>query len=31
MPRMGTNKFLTIEQITHLVAYVMSPESPVNQ
>ncbi len=31
MPRMGANKFLTIEQITHLVAYVMSPESPVNK
>jgi L-cysteine S-thiosulfotransferase len=31
MPRMGSNKFLTIEQITHLVAYVMSPESPVNK
>lgn len=31
MPRMGTNSFLTIEQITHLVAYVMSPESPVNR
>jgi L-cysteine S-thiosulfotransferase len=31
MPRMGANKFLTIEQITHLVAYVMSPESPVNR
>ena len=31
MPRMGANKFLTIEQIKDLVAYVMSPESPVNQ
>jgi sulfur-oxidizing protein SoxX len=31
MPRMGSNKFLTTEQITHLVAYVMSPESPVNK
>ena len=31
MPRMGANKFLTIEQITDLVAYVMSPESPVNK
>jgi sulfur-oxidizing protein SoxX len=31
MPRMGANHFLTIEQITHLVAYVMSPESPVNK
>ncbi len=31
MPRMGSKKFLTIEQITHLVAYIMSPESPVNK
>ena len=31
MPRMGASKFLTIEQITDLVAYVMSPESPVNK
>jgi L-cysteine S-thiosulfotransferase len=31
MPRMGANKFLTIEQIRDLVAYVMSPESPVNK
>ena len=31
MPRFGTNKVLTIEQIRHLVAYVMSPESPVNK
>jgi sulfur-oxidizing protein SoxX len=31
MPRMGANKFLTIEQIQDLVAYVMAPESPVNQ
>jgi sulfur-oxidizing protein SoxX len=31
MPRLGANKFLTIEQITHVVAYVMSPESPVNK
>ena len=31
MPRMGANKFLTIEQIQDLVAYVMSPESPVNK
>ena len=30
MPRMGASKFLTIEQIRDLVAYVMSPESPVN-
>ncbi|MGA7487689.1 MAG: sulfur oxidation c-type cytochrome SoxX [Xanthobacteraceae bacterium] len=31
MPRFGTNKILTIEQITHLVALLMSPESPVNK
>jgi L-cysteine S-thiosulfotransferase len=31
MPRMGANKFLTIEQIKDLVAYVMARESPVNQ
>lgn len=31
MPRMGASKFLTIEQIKDLVAYVMSRESPVNQ
>jgi len=31
MPRLGASKFLTIEQITHLVAYLMSPESPVNK
>ncbi len=31
MPRFGTQKVLTIEQIKDLVAYVMSPESPVNK
>ena len=31
MPRLGAAKFLTIEQIRDLVAFVMSPESPVNQ
>lgn len=31
MPRMGANKFLTIEQIKDLVALVMSPDSPVNK
>ena len=31
MPRFGTNKILTIEQIKDLVALVMSPESPVNK
>ncbi|MBX9589192.1 MAG: sulfur oxidation c-type cytochrome SoxX [Hyphomonadaceae bacterium] len=31
MPRMGASKFLTIEQIKDLVAYVMAPDSPVNR
>jgi sulfur-oxidizing protein SoxX len=31
MPRMGAAKFLTIDQIKDLTAYVMSPESPVNK
>jgi sulfur-oxidizing protein SoxX len=31
MPRFGTSGFLTIEQIKDIVAYVMSPESPVNK
>jgi sulfur-oxidizing protein SoxX len=31
MPRFGTAKFLTIEQIKDLVALVMSPDSPVNK
>lgn len=31
MPRLGANGHLTIEQIKDLVAYVMSPESPVNK
>jgi sulfur-oxidizing protein SoxX len=31
MPRFGTNKVLTIEQIKDAVALVMSPESPVNK
>ena len=31
MPRLGTAKFLSIEQIKDLVAFVMSPESPVNK
>jgi sulfur-oxidizing protein SoxX len=30
MPRFGSNGFLTIAQIRDLVAYVMSPDSPVN-
>jgi sulfur-oxidizing protein SoxX len=31
MPRLGANQFLTPEQIADLVAFVMSPESPVNE
>ena len=31
MPRLGASKFLTIEQIRDLVAYVMSADSPVNK
>jgi sulfur-oxidizing protein SoxX len=31
MPRLGASKFLTIEQIKDLVAYVMSPDRPVNK
>ena len=31
MPRLGASGFLTIDQIRDLVAYVMSPESPVNR
>jgi sulfur-oxidizing protein SoxX len=31
MPRFGSNKVLTIEQIKDLVALVMSPDSPVNK
>jgi len=31
MPRFGAAKFLSIEQIKDLVAYVMSPDSPVNK
>jgi len=31
MPRFGAGKFLSIEQIKDIVAYVMSPDSPVNK
>jgi L-cysteine S-thiosulfotransferase len=31
MPRFGSNGVLTIEQITHINALLMSPESPVNK
>jgi sulfur-oxidizing protein SoxX len=30
MPRLGTNGHLTPEQITHMVAYLIDPASPVN-
>ena len=30
MPRYGATGFLTTEDITHLVALLMSPDSPVN-
>lgn len=30
MPRMGYHGFLTPEQITHLVAFLIDPQSPVN-
>ena len=31
MPRLGASGFLTPEQITHVVAYLTDPKSPVNQ
>jgi L-cysteine S-thiosulfotransferase len=31
MPRFGTNKILTVEQIRDAVALLMSPDSPVNK
>lgn len=31
MPRLGTNRHLTPEQITHIVAYLIDPDSPVNK
>ena len=31
MPRLGLSGFLTPEQITHLVAYLVDPASPVNR
>lgn len=31
MPRFGAARFLTIDQIRDIVAYVMAPDSPVNQ
>jgi L-cysteine S-thiosulfotransferase len=31
MPRFGASRFLSLEQIKDLVAYVMSPDSPVNK
>lgn len=31
MPRFGHNKFLTVEQIKDVLAFLMDPESPVNK
>ncbi|MFP4245081.1 MAG: sulfur oxidation c-type cytochrome SoxX [Ectothiorhodospira sp.] len=31
MPRFGVNDFLTQESISHIMAYLLDPESPVNQ
>ena len=31
MPRLGAHGFLTPEQITHVVAYLVEPQSPVNR
>jgi sulfur-oxidizing protein SoxX len=31
MPRLGHNGYLTPEQITHVVAYLLDPQSPVNR
>lgn len=31
MPRLGAHDFLTPEQITHVVAYLVEPASPVNR
>ena len=31
MPRFGYNGVLTEDQITHLVALLLDPESPVNK
>jgi sulfur-oxidizing protein SoxX len=31
MPRMGPHGFLTPEQIAHVVAYLVDPQSPVNR
>ncbi len=31
MPRFGANRFLSEEQIRHVMAYLLDPDSPVNQ
>ena len=31
MPRLGASGFLSTEQVAHLVAYLVDPESPVNR
>ncbi|MCX7631570.1 MAG: hypothetical protein N2038_15190, partial [Geminicoccaceae bacterium] len=31
MPRFGTNKILSIDDIRHILAFLFDPESPVNR
>jgi sulfur-oxidizing protein SoxX len=31
MPRFGVNGVLTQEKISHIMAYLLDPESPVNE
>jgi hypothetical protein len=31
MPRLGATRHLTPEQITHMVAYLLDPASPINK
>jgi sulfur-oxidizing protein SoxX len=31
MPRLGANRHLTPEQVTHMVAYLLDPASPINK
>jgi sulfur-oxidizing protein SoxX len=31
MPRLGSSGYLTPDQITHVVAYLIDPQSPVNR
>jgi hypothetical protein len=30
MPRLGATRHLTPEQISHMVAYLLDPQSPIN-